>query len=103
MSERLSIENAASGDGETGSFVDAVREGVVNVGVGGHFAAALLASPVFGGAQKSSTDALSSAGFNHIPAFDIADRARNVATIGSGAQTGFEKAENRTVLLCDEN
>jgi hypothetical protein len=48
-SERFSIKNAAGGDGEAGGLVDAMRKGVVNIGVGGHFAAALFASPVFGG------------------------------------------------------
>jgi hypothetical protein len=33
-------------------------------------------------------------GFNDVPAFDVANRVRDVATAGGGAESGFEKAED---------
>ena len=96
-------EDTAADDGEAGGLVDAVGKGVVDVSVGGHFAATLLARPVFCGLQKSASDALSAAGCGNEPAFDVADRACDIATVSGGTKGGFDKAEERVVFFGDED
>jgi hypothetical protein len=74
-----------------------LREEIVKLSVGGHFGAALRASPIFRGVQESGADALAAVRFGDVPAFDLADGMRWVAAVGVGAQAGFEEAEYRAV------
>jgi len=63
--------------------MDALREIILDAGVGGHFDAALFASQRFSGTEKRGTGALAAMGFRHEPAFDITDRPLFVAAIRS--------------------
>ena len=91
-SEGFAVEDGAFGDLETEGFVDVLGEGVGEGCVGGEFAAALGAGPVFGGAEECGADALTAVGIRDVPAFDVADRVRFVAAFGVGAKAGFHKA-----------
>lgn len=78
--------------------MSALGEEVFELGVGGHFGAALLACPVFGSAEESGADAVAAMSFGDVPAFDVADGTRRVAAVGVGAQAGFEEAQYRAVV-----
>lgn len=98
-SELLAKEDAASGDREAGGLVDALGKGIGDVGVRGHFRAALCARPTFRGVKKRGTDALTATRFRDEPTFHVAYRLFFVAAIGGGAQIRFEKASQRAVVF----
>jgi hypothetical protein len=103
-SEGFAVEDGAFGDLEAEGFVDLLGERVGDGGVGGEFAAALGAGPVFGGAEECGADALAAVGIGDVPAFDVADRVRFVATFGVGAEADFEEARKSAVWsLSDED
>jgi hypothetical protein len=91
--EGLAVEDAAFGDLETESLVGVLGEEVIELRVGGHFGAALGASPVFGGREERGADADAAVSFDDVPAFDVADGVGWVAAVGVRAEAGLEKAE----------
>lgn len=89
---------------EAEGFVDALGEGVGDLSVGGDFAAASRASPVFGGAEEGGTDAMSSVGLGDVPAFDVTDSVAFVTALGVRAEADFEEARKSAVWsLGDED
>lgn len=73
-SEPFAKQDAASGDSEAAGLVDALGKGIGDVGVGGHFRAALCARPIFGGVKKRGADALAATRFRDEPTFHVAYR-----------------------------
>jgi hypothetical protein len=78
-------------DLEAEGFVGLLGDEVVDEGVGGYFAAAVGAGPVFGGGEEGAADALASKGGLDVPAFEIADRVGDVAAIGMRAEADLDK------------
>src|SRR5262249_2464669 len=72
---------------------------VINRGVGGHFDAALRASPVFGGAEKCRPYSLATMVMVNKPTLDIANGQPFVTAVSNGAEVGFEKANKSAVIL----
>lgn len=86
--------DAAVDDLEAEGFVGLLRDAVIDEGVGGHFAAAVGAGPVFGGGEEGASDALAPKGRLDIPAFEVANRVGVVATVGMGTEADFGKADD---------
>jgi hypothetical protein len=82
----------------------ALREFVFDVGVRGHFAAALCASPILGGAQESGANALAAVMSLYRSTFHITYGPGFVAAVGARSKACFEKSdESAVVLFSDEN
>ena len=65
---------------------------VVDPGVGGHLATALLARPFFSSVYECAAYALVAEVLVDVPAFDKADGLGGIAAVGVGAEGNFDEA-----------
>src|SRR5437588_331044 len=72
---------------------------VVDPCVGGHFEAALIAGPGFGGAHQGTADSLLARCLVDEPTFDEADRTGGVAAVCVGAKAYFNESGECSALV----
>lgn len=89
--------DAAIDDLEPEGIVSLLGNGVVDEGVGGHFAAAVGAGPVLGSGEQGAADALAAEGGRDVPAFEVADGMGGVAAVGVGAEANFSESDEPAV------
>ena len=82
---------------ETEALVHALRQLVADHGVRSHLRAALAPRPFFRGGQELFANPTLTIIPGNVPAFDVPDRARRIASFGMGAQAKFEKAGQRSI------
>ena len=90
--ERLAEVYAAVDYFEAEGLMAAQRDFVVDPGVGGHFEAALIAGPGFGGAHQGTADSLLARCFVDEPTFHEADWTGGVAAVRVGAQADLDES-----------
>ena len=82
---------------EAQTFVHALRKRIADHGVGSHFGAALRFRPIFRGRIEPFADPALTMILCDVPAFDVSDRARRIASFSVRAQTNFQKTDQRSI------
>ena len=89
--------NAAVDDLKAEGVVGLLGDGVIDEGVGGHFAAAVAAGPGFGGSEEGAADAPAAEVRRNIPAFEVADGVGDVAAVSVRAEADFGESDELAV------
>ena len=83
--QRLPVMHTAIDHLEAKRLVNLLRQGVINLGIRGHFQAPVAASPFFRGRQELFAHALFSVTFRDEPAFYKAHGPAGITAVGMGS------------------